>query len=150
MLQQDARLAMHWFDVAAKNNSAEAAFYIAQFYDTGTVVGKDAVQALVWYELAASRGFTDAYLPAAALHWAQYNAALESKNNGLNNAAEHLAKAYVWASTAVQRSPAQRSDGSNQTLLRQITIVMPVSWQAELQHSIDAHLKQFSSSSHSD
>lgn len=144
VLEAEPRQALFWFEAAANNNSAEAAHYVARFYDTGTVVAKDPVKALIWYELAASRGHLDAYLPAAALHWAQYSAAADDTNKNLHTNAEHLAKAYVWATAASTLLPSEHIGNTEiAALLSHIKTVMPVSWQAELQARIDVHLNQF-------
>ena len=135
VLQQDASQALLWFELAAKNNSAEAAYYLARFYDTGTVVAKDPSRALAWYDSAAKAGFVDAYLPVAALSFAQYQTALQQAPADIAStpAATLLAQAYVWAYAAATQLPAQHSSYSDATaLLKQISLLTPVSWQEAL------------------
>ena len=149
VLQQDAGQAMLWFELAANNNSAEAAYYLARFYDTGTVVAKDPGRALVWYDSAAKAGFVDAYLPVAALSFAQYQSALQQApaDTASTPAATLLAQAYVWAYAAATQLPPQHASYSDATaLLKQISLLTPASWQEALRVKTLQHLQGFTPS----
>lgn len=135
VLQQDASQALVWFELAATNNNAEAAYYLAQFYDTGTVVSQDASLALKWYNVAAKAGVMAAYLPAAALNFAQFQAAVRQSETepAADSKAVLLAQAYVWAFAAVQQlPPEQRSVHDAQQLLEQVSEMLPASRQEVL------------------
>ena len=149
VVQQDASQAMLWFELAAKNNSAEAAYYLARFYDTGTVVAKDPSRALSWYDSAAKAGFVDAYLPVAALSFAQYQTAVQQApaDTASTPAATLLAQAYVWAyAAAEQLSPQHNSYNDAVALLKQVSLLTPVSWQEALRVKTLQHLNRLNPS----
>lgn len=149
LVQQDASQAMLWFDRAANNNSAEAAYYLARFYDTGTVVAKDPSQALAWYDRAAKAGYIDAYLPVAALSFAQYQTAVQQApaDTASTPAATLLAQAYVWAyAAAEQLSPQHNSYNDAVALLKQVSLLTPVSWQEALRVKTLQHLNRLNPS----
>ncbi|MCC5452338.1 sel1 repeat family protein [Rheinheimera sp. UJ51] len=145
VLQQDATQAMYWFDQAANNHNAEAAYYLAQFYDTGTVAPQDTQQALQWYHTAAKAGVVAAYLPTAALYFAQYQTAAEQQQT--EQLAKHkatlLAQAYVWAFAAIQQlPPAHQNYTQANTLLKHISLFISPSGQEVLQLKTREQLKK--------
>ncbi|MBZ9612376.1 tetratricopeptide repeat protein [Rheinheimera maricola] len=149
VLPQNASQAMYWFDLAANNNSAEAAYYLAQFYDTGTVVDQDATRALAWYDTAAKAGFTEAYLSAAALYFAQYQAEVQQGpvDAASTSASALLAQAFSWAYAASTALSPQHSNYSDaMALLKQISLLTPASWQETLRIKTLQHLNSLNPS----
>jgi TPR repeat protein len=61
------------------------------YYDSGVGIEVDTRQALKWYEIAASQGIKDAYIPTAALYWREFTH---------NDNPELLAKSYLWTQTS--------------------------------------------------
>lgn len=139
IVEQDLAQAVNWLTLAANAGDAEAAFYLARFYDNGAILPQDATLALQWYEQAARRGYSAAYLPAAALSWDYFQRHADSP------AETHLAKAYVWAKAA-QFTAAAETDMAKTAdlLLRQILTVIPQKWQHELNDKVNSHLARSS------
>ncbi|MFT4807850.1 MAG: TPR repeat protein [Glaciecola sp.] len=64
-----------------------SACLLAQYYDHGIGMAIDTKQVLKWYEIAASQGYKEAYLPTIALYWDKF---IQNDNDEL------LAKSYLW------------------------------------------------------
>lgn len=89
------------------------------------------------------------YLAAAALKFVPayfqtgkgfFNAEPEPQTHRLP--AEHLAKAYVWLSAALQRSENPGEQSESKQILQQILAIMPETWLAELDQKVAQHLQQ--------
>lgn len=59
-IRADPAEAARWYRMAAEQAHPEARFHLAGFYERGFGVDRDAVQAHLWYALAARAGHADA------------------------------------------------------------------------------------------
>jgi len=131
---RDYRKALQWFDIAARGNAAEGQHYFARMYQEGLAVEKNPILARNWFEAAAGKGYLPAYLPTATLY---AKAPLAPDTDRLSET--DLAKAYLWASAA-----SKRLQGAEQTtaqaLMQQLLVIMPPSWQPDLDRKVAEHL----------
>ena len=131
-LPQDYHHAYKWLNYVAGIKAPESAFLLAQYYDRGIGMEIDTTQALKWYEVAASQGYTEAYLPTAALYWREFT---QHDNEEL------LAKSYLWTQASCLINNIELR--SSQLLLIQILKVMPATWQVKLDLQVEVHIKKF-------
>ncbi|NMH59126.1 tetratricopeptide repeat protein [Alteromonas ponticola] len=134
-LSQSYLSAMHFYALAAPEKQPSAAFQMARILDMGLDVETDIRQAAYWYEVAASQGYEQAYLPVAALYW-------KLTQDAHSDQAHLLAKAYLWAKTAKQRSSDEVRDVAEK-LLVQVSDVIPMAWIEELDKKVVSHIHAF-------
>jgi TPR repeat protein len=134
----DLPQARGWFERAAKAGLADARFRLAimQSQGDGGEVDRDA--ALLGMESLAAEGYVAAYLPSAVLY---ANQPPQADTGALG--ADHLAKAYLWASAAKAslRDPARLA--ATEQLLASVLAIMPPEWRPELDRKVDLHLAKF-------
>lgn len=136
-VKQNLPYALDMFQRARPDIEPEAAFYIARFFDEGLQIQQDNQQAAHWYEVAAEKGWKKAYLPCAALYWANFQSAADHRD-------VFLAKAYMWgkASATVEQQPNLEDAKRLMTAIQQ---VMPENWTDPLDRKVHAHLHKFTS-----
>jgi TPR repeat protein len=131
-LLQDYQQAFKWLNHLATRINPESAYLLALYYDSGIGIEVDTRQALKWYEIAASQGIKDTYIPAAALYWREFTH---------NDNPELLAKSYLWTPASCQVNNIKPE--SSKLLMTQILKVTPVAWQEKLNIQVEIHTKKF-------
>ncbi|SFD94628.1 hypothetical protein SAMN05428977_100335 [Nitrosomonas sp. Nm166] len=134
---QDMRQAYRWFEIAAQKQAPEAFYYLGIILHKGLVEGHTPEKTRQMFEQAAGRKFVPAYFQAGK-HF--YHAEPDPQTNQLS--AEHLAKAYLWLSAAIQRSRNPEEIRTAKEMLQQILVVMPETWLAELDQKVAQHLQE--------
>ncbi|MBS0497787.1 MAG: sel1 repeat family protein [Gammaproteobacteria bacterium] len=129
--------AYQWFLAAAQKQSAEAFYHLGMMLAQGLISGHDATQTRQLFEQAAALKYAPAYFQAGKHFFA---AQPDAATNRL--AAEHLAKAYLWISAAIQRSEDTEEILAAQLIRQQILAIMPKTWLAELDRKIAQHLQR--------
>jgi TPR repeat protein len=97
-VQQDYRLAMHWFRLAAEQGDAEAQNGVGTLYDNGKGVPRDYQEAARWFRLAAEQGHV---LARRNLGW------MHEKGQGFE---KNLVLAYQWQSLAQMAQNKRRGE----------------------------------------
>lgn len=128
--------AYQWFLAAAQKHAAEAFYHLGTMMDQGFIDSHDAAQPQQLFEQAASLKYIPAYFQAGKHFFA---AELDSETNRLS--AEHLAKAYLWISAAIEQSNDAEQVASARTIRQQILAVMPSTWQEELDRKVAQHVQ---------
>lgn len=138
LVEKNSALALKLFQLASPEKQPKAAFYIAKMFDQGIAIKQDIKQATYWYEIAASQGFGDAYLPLAALYWTLYKTSRQENER-------FLAKSYLWFSTykLVEMSV---SENTPNTLYRNIIEETPPQWTEKLDSLVTEHIQTFHAS----
>jgi TPR repeat protein len=135
LVEENVVLALKLFQLSSPEKQPVAAFYIATMFDEGVGVQQDVKQATYWYEIAASQGFDDAYLPLAALYWTLYQTSHQEK-------ARFLAKSYLWVNTSSALETSV-DDVQHEALLSQISNETPHQWKKELNAIVAQHIQTF-------
>ena len=128
--------AYQWFLAAAQKHTAEAFYHLGLMLDQGLIESHDAAQPRQLFEQAASLKHIPAYFQAGKQFFA---AEPDSETNRLS--AEHLAKAYLWISAAIEQSNDTEQVASARTIRQQILAVMPPTWQEELDRMVAQHVQ---------
>jgi TPR repeat protein len=128
--------AYQWFLAAAQKQSAEAFYHLGMMLSQGSISGHDAAQIRQLFEQAAALKYIPAYFQAGKHFFATE---ADAETNRLP--AEHLAKAYMWISAAIQRSTKAEEVTAAQAIRQQILTMMPPTWLAELDHKVAQHLQ---------
>ncbi|WP_426343259.1 tetratricopeptide repeat protein [Pseudoduganella sp. R-32] len=132
---RDLAGARHWYQLAAGHNVPEARYQLAIMQSQGDGGPVDSSAALGNMEALAAAGYAAAYLPTAVLYAHQPPQA----DTGAPSA-EHLAKAYLWASAAkaslADPAPAEK-------LLASVLALMPAEWRPGLDRKVADHLAKF-------
>ena len=128
--------AYQWFLAAAQKQSAEAFYHLGMMLDQGTTGDHNAAQIRQLFEQAAALKYIPAYFQAGKHFFA---AEPDAETNRLP--AEHLAKAYLWISAAIQRSNNMEEIAAAQAIRQQILAVMPQTWLAELDRKVAQHVQ---------
>lgn len=129
--------AYQWFLAAAQKQSAEAFHHLGMMLHQGVIENPDAEQTRQLFEQAAALKYVPAYFQAGKHFFA---AQPDAETNRLP--AEHLAKAYLWISAAIQRSEDTEEILAAQSIRQQILAIMPKTWLAELDRKIAQHLQR--------
>lgn len=133
---QDMQEAYRWFGIAAQKQAPEAFYYLGAIMHKGLVEGHTPEKTRQMFEQAATRKFAPAYFQAGE-HF--YHAEPDPGTGQLS--AEHLAKAYLWLSAAMQRSVNPEEIVAAKEILQQILTIMPKTWLAELDQKVTQHLQ---------
>jgi TPR repeat protein len=133
---RNSRDAYQWFLAAAQKQSAEAFHHLGVMLQQGMISGHDAAQTRQLFEQAATLRYVPAYFQAGK----HFFAAEPDAATGLL-AAEHLAKAYMWISAAIQQSNDAQEVAAAQAMRQQILALMPPTWLAELDRKVARHLQ---------
>jgi uncharacterized protein len=134
---QDKQEAFRWFSAAAQKQAPEGFYYL------GIMMLQDAQEEHIpektrqMFEQAAALSYVPAYFQAGKHFFA---AELDPETNQLS--AEHLAKAYLWISAAIQQSENAEEIIAAQSIRQQILTIMPKTWLAELDQKIAQHLQR--------
>ena len=128
--------AYEWFLSAAQKQSAEAFYHLGMMLDQGANEVHNATQTRQLFEQAAALKYIPAYFQAGK-HF--YQAQPEPETGQLS--AEHLAKAYLWISAAVQRSQDAQEVAAAIAIRQQILSVMPQTWLAELDRKVTHYMQ---------
>lgn len=163
--------AAYWYQQAAVNGDAPAAYALAELYyqNPGVVTerfdlaGRDHhMLARDWYEVAAGLGHTAAYAKTAVLYYQALHQALNTTRTTRNAAPgqttatdrELLAKTYLWlrasyvahtpsSPSAIQSQLDQKISQSVLNKLKKILPLLPKSWIPNLESKIAAHFEQY-------
>ena len=128
--------AYRWFLTAAQKQSAEAFYHLGMMLDQSMTGDRNAAQTRQFFEQAAALKYVPAYFQTGK-HF--FTAEPDAKTNRLP--AEHLAKAYLWTSAAIQRSADAEEVTAARAIRQQILAVMPETWLDELDQKIAQHLQ---------
>ncbi|MCV2885135.1 sel1 repeat family protein [Aestuariibacter sp. AA17] len=134
LIEQNFPLALRLYQQANPQSNAHAAFQIAIMFDYGLAVPTDLRQSAYWYEVAASQGYQQAYLPLAALYWQLYLTSQQYKSTW-------LAKSYLWANTSQRLTDDNTADLT--ILIKRLNEAVPVTWQRALGKKIAEHLNTY-------
>ena len=134
---QDKQEAYRWFSTAAQKQSPEAFHYLGVLMQQGSPEGQAAGKTRQMFEQAATLNYVPAYFQAGTHFFA---AEPDPETNQLS--AEHLAKAYLWISAAIQRSEDAEEILAARSIRQQILAIMPETWLAELDQKIAQHLQR--------
>ena len=129
--------AYRWFAAAAQKQDPEALYYLGMIMQQGTLEGHTAEKSRHMFEQAAALKYVPAYFQAGK-HF--YLAQPDPVTGRLS--AEHLAKAYMWLSAAIQRSQDPEETAAAKTITQQILTVMPENWLAGLDQKVAQHLQE--------
>jgi len=135
---RDPAQAFQWYAMAAEYQSIEAEFQLGVMLRDGVGVQQDPISARTRFEKAASRGYISAYYETAVLY---FNAPT-NPDNGLWYEND-MAKAYLWLSATQQRSQDAAQRAGAHEMLKDVGLVMPKNWKADLDAKVSAHLKQY-------
>lgn len=134
---QDKQEAYRWFSAAAQKQAPEGFYYLGILMQQGSLEGQTAEKTRTMFEQAAALSYAPAYFQAGKHFFA---AEPDPQTNQLS--AEHLAKAYLWISAAIQRSEVAEEILAAQSIRQQILAIMPETWLAELDQKITQHLQR--------
>lgn len=142
LLEGDASIrnpleAIHWFETAAQQQSSEAFYYLGMIVRQGLLQNHTPQKARQLFEQAASLKYIPAYFEAGK-HFFQ----AESDPETGHLSAEHLAKAYLWLSAAVQRSTNKKEIAAANRMLQQALQAIPKTWLSELNSKITLFLQE--------
>ncbi|SEF68528.1 tetratricopeptide repeat protein [Nitrosomonas ureae] len=129
--------AYRWFAAAAQKQAPEAFYYlglIMQSHSSGKHAPKEIRQ---MFEQAAALKYIPAYFPAGKYF---HDAEPDPETGHLS--AEHLAKAYLWLSAALQQSQDPEEISVAKSMVQQILAVMPNTWLAGLDQKVAQHLQR--------
>jgi TPR repeat protein len=129
--------AYRWFEAAAQKQSPEAFYYLGILLQKGSTAGHAAEKIRLMFEQAAALKYVPAYFQAGKSF---YQAEPDPGTKLLS--AEHLAKAYLWLSAALQRSENMNELAESKKMLQQILAVMPETWLTELDQKVAQYLQQ--------
>ncbi|MDP1557430.1 MAG: tetratricopeptide repeat protein [Nitrosomonas sp.] len=128
--------AYRWFAAAARKQAPEALYHLGMIMQQSTLEGHTAEKSRHMFEQAAALKYIPAYFQAGK-HF--YLAQPDPETGQLS--AEHLAKAYLWLSVAIQRSQYPEEIAAAKMILQQILTIMPETWLAGLDQKIIQHLQ---------
>ncbi|MEM0912490.1 MAG: tetratricopeptide repeat protein [Pseudomonadota bacterium] len=138
--------AFEYYKLANPKRNPLAAFRLGQFYDWGLVVKPDEDKALFWFEMAASQGYSEAYLRCAEIYWNRYQYVTDDR-------ARLLVKTYLWISAAEIVSNDQDNGVLSKDKLEDIdnlhyavTKEIPTSWQTALDKQVAQHFHKLKDS----
>ncbi len=134
---QDRQEAYRWFAAAAQKQAPEGFYYLGMLMKQGIAEEQTAKKTRQMFELAATFNYVPAYFQAGTHFFA---AEPDPKTNRLS--AEHLAKAYLWISAAIQRSEDTEEILAAQSIRQKIIAIMPETWLDELDRKIAQHLQR--------
>lgn len=134
---QDRQEAYRWFSAAAQKQAPEAFYYLGIMMHQGALEGHIPEKTRKMFEQAATLNYVPAYFQAGKHFFA---AEPDPQTNQLP--AEHLAKAYLWISVAIQRSEDAEELLAAQSIRQQILAIMPETWLAELDQKVAQHLQR--------
>ena len=134
---QDKQEAYRWFAAAAQKQAPEAFYYLGIMMQQDALRGHIPEKTRQMFELAASLNYVPAYFQAGKHFFA---AEPDPETNQLS--AEHLAKAYLWISVAIQRSEDAEEILAAQSIREQILVIMPETWLADLDQKIAQYLQR--------
>lgn len=134
---QNKQEAYRWFVAAAQKNTPEAFYYLGIVMQQGMLEGHTTEKARHMFEQAAALKYTPAYFQAGK-HF--YQVEPDPETGQLS--AEHLAKAYMWLSAAIQHSQNPEETIAAKTIMQQILAIMPETWLAELDQKVAQHLQE--------
>ncbi|MDO8894785.1 tetratricopeptide repeat protein [Nitrosomonas sp.] len=132
---QDKQEAYRWFTAAAEKQAPEGFYYLGILMQQGSPEGYTAGKTRQLFEQAAALNYVPAYFQTGKHFFA---AEPDPETNRLP--AEHLAKAYLWISAAIQRSEDSDEILAARSIRQQILAIMPETWLAELDQKIAQHL----------
>lgn len=127
-----------WLEQAAKQGDAHAQYRLGVFERDNAQLGNELELARYWFESAAAQGYTSAYMPVAELY---VHAPVDAANG--KPLPEHLAKAYLWLSAALQRINDPLETERAMAMLERVKSFMPESWRPELDAKVARHLAAF-------
>ena len=133
---RDYKKAYQWFELAAQKQSAEAFYYLGIIIRQGLLPEHSAQKAQQMFEQAAALKYVPAYFQTGK---GFYNAQPDPETNQLS--AEHLAKAYLWFSAAIQQSEDAEEITEAIQILKQVLAVMPKTWLADLDSKVTQHIE---------
>ncbi len=134
---QDKQEAYRWFAAAAQKQAPEGFYYLGILMQQESPEGQIAGKTRQMFEQAATLNYVPAYFQAGKHFFA---AEPDPETNQLS--AEHLAKAYLWISAAIQRSEDAEEILAARSIRQQILTIMPETWLAELDQKIAQHLQR--------
>lgn len=134
---QNRQEAYRWFEAAAQKQTPEAFYYLGHIIQKGLFEGHAPQKARQMFEQAAALKYVPAYFQTGK---GFFNAEPDLQTHQLS--AEHLAKAYVWLSAALQRSESPNEQSESKQMLQQILAIMPETWLAGLDQKVAQHLQQ--------
>lgn len=116
-VDQDSRLAVQNYRIAADGGSGRAQYRMAQHYDNGWGVAVDTRVARSWYEEAAKSGYEESYYRLAYfLHWGLGGESDQKRAQGFFERASdagsgpasfHIASEYRYGGDVIERDPIQ-------------------------------------------
>ncbi len=134
---QDKQEAYRWFTAAAEKQAPEGFYYLGILMQQGSPEGYTSGKTRQLFEQAAALNYVPAYFQAGKHFFAAEH---DPQTNQLS--AEHLAKAYLWISAAIQRSEDTEEILAAQSIRQKILAIMPENWLAELDQKIAQHLQR--------
>ena len=129
--------AYRWFAAAAQKQSPEAFYYLALIMQSDSSAQHAPVEIRQMFEQAAALKYVPAYFQAGKYF---HDAEPDPETGQLS--AEHLAKAYLWLSAALQQSQDPEEIPAAKSMLRQILTVMPKTWLTGLDQKVAQHLQR--------
>ncbi|MBX3617352.1 tetratricopeptide repeat protein [Nitrosomonas sp.] len=134
---RDKQEAYRWFTAAAEKQVPEGFYYLGMLMQQEPPNEQTAEKTRQMFEQAAALHYVPAYFQAGKHFFA---AEPDPETNRLP--AEHLAKAYLWLSTAIQRSEDAEEILAARSIRQQILAIMPETWLVELDQKIAQHLQR--------
>ncbi|SDU16393.1 tetratricopeptide repeat protein [Nitrosomonas ureae] len=128
--------AYRWFAAAAQKQTPEAFYYLGLIMQSDSSANQAPSEIRQMFEQAAALKYVPGYFQAGK-HF--YDAEPDPGTGQLS--AEHLAKAYLWLSAAIQQSQNPEEISVAKSMVQQILAVMPETWLAELDQKIAQHLQ---------
>jgi len=134
---RDYQKAHDWFDMAIRTGRPDAQYYLGMMYRDGLGRDADLGTARYWFEASAASIFVPAYFPTGQLYF-------ESPRDPVANKLhpDHLAKAYMWLSAAVERSNDEAEVRQARMMLDGIKTEMPPTWLPSLDEKLAEFLSQ--------
>ncbi len=140
-LIRDYTKAYDWFSRAADLEVPEAQYYIGVMLKDGLGRPKDQPAARMWFEKAAEKGYTKAYLQVGYL----YFTGPRNPETGLLPAA-FLAKSYMWLSAAIRQKENFSNTQMAESLMKKVLKEMPETWKKDLDSKVEDHFRSFPAS----
>ncbi len=129
--------AISWFEAAARQQSPEAFYYLGLIAQQGLLQPHAPDKARQLFETAATLKFIPAYFQTGKLY---FHADPDPDTGYLSP--EHIAKAYLWLSVAIQRSKNAEEIETANLMLKDAIRIMPENWLKDLNPKITLFLQE--------
>jgi TPR repeat protein len=134
---QNMQEAYRWFESAAQKRNPEAFYYLGIIATQSLPQTPSSPKTRQMFERAAALKYVPAYFQAGKhFHLAEP----DPETHQLS--AEHLAKAYMWLSAAIQQSGNPEEVVAAKEMIRKTLAVMPSAWLAELDQKVAQHIQE--------